>query len=791
MTLDARADRTAVRLKLYANGFTPLPNKNKMSLLPGWSTIDVTPELIQSVQWAGRPRARVVQFPDTGIRCGDIIALDIDVDDKGLLNELLDALVEQGIVEESKFIRIGMPPRELWVYRTKEKIGKRTTGHFMPPNPPEDHKGFAVEILGAGCQFAAYGQRDPEHAYSWPVQSLLDHDYMDLPEITKAQADAVRDFAVLFFEMHGLERKSPAGGTDSGYTHAYDLQPDMLFEVHDLGEMTVGEIGEALRLSPPGEVWRCKVDVLRPTQGSWAGMISLVDGKVCVSDHGTYTSHFPVDADDGAALSKLGALLSERFPEQRPAEEQGFQLDVAAPDLDTRQPLDENTQRALRRYVYSQDTDQIFDIRRPRGGMKVEHFRNSMRQHYEVKMGPKGGEVRSWLSDQWMESRNRVNVRSVALRPDKPYPLFDENGEHHLNTYRPLDLPTHGDAAIGWAFLEHLLPIPAERHFFTQWLAYKFRNPEVRGPGVIMVAHDSYGTGRGSLVALIRAMVAEPLVRTIDFATLSGKTYQSQYNEWLVDSIFAVVNEAKETTPNLSSWQTRNNAYEHLKAIIDPGEHNTEVMRKGGKNGPGKTFCSILVLTNHMDSVVLPHNDRRLAILENGSPMPESYWVGFRAWLANPANVGAFRAELMAYSLEGYNPFTAPPMTAAKADMVDAGASELDRVFAEAMKRYVNTVMVKEQLVLAIEDILSESSAEVPDDWTKIVDRMFLRATRKVIGVNDRVKIEGRTRTVRLVGRPAADILTSHDSLVLEVLTHGPLARVIRSSGKIVNFPSR
>ena len=43
MTLDARKDRTALRLKLYENGFTPLANKSKMCLIKGWSTLEVCP----------------------------------------------------------------------------------------------------------------------------------------------------------------------------------------------------------------------------------------------------------------------------------------------------------------------------------------------------------------------------------------------------------------------------------------------------------------------------------------------------------------------------------------------------------------------------------------------------------------------------------------------------------------------------------------------------------------------------------------------------------------------------
>jgi hypothetical protein len=782
MTFDAHRDRTALRLKLYDNGFAPLANYRKMCLLAGWSTIDVTPDLIQSAEWA---RSR--KFQDTGIRCGDVVALDWDIDDADLLNDMLDAVVEQGILPESTFVRIGMPPRELWVYRTSEKIGKRTTGHFMPPNPPADHKGFAVEILGAGCQFAAYGQRDENTDYHWPADSLVDFQYMDLPEITKAQADAVRDFAVAFFEKHGLERKSPAGGTDSGYTHAYDLTPGMVFEVHDLGAMTVEEIEDGLKLSPPGEVWRCKVDALRPTTGSWAGMISLVDGRVCISDHGTYTSHFPMDADDSAALNKLGALLAERFPEPK-----AQPPTLTFKELNPRDSLNDNLERALGRYAYIEGVDLIYDLSRPAAPMTIKGFRNLMQKYYEEKPGPLGGTKLVWLADLFMQHPDRIDALSAEMRPDMPSPLYAEGGANHINLYRPMPpLPTHGDASVGLEFIEHLLPIPSERRYFMQWLSFKYQNPDVRGPGIIMVAHENFGTGRGSLVALIRAMFSPELVGEIDFKTLAGTTYQSQYNEWLTDNLIAVVNEAQESVASTSKWQVRSNAYERLKEVIEPGETFIHVLRKGGKNTRGRSFCSIMVMTNHMDSVVLPREDRRLAILENGSPRPQEYWAAFHAWRNKPENVGAFIAELTKVDLSDYSPYAPPPMTAAKADMVDAGSSELDRLFAEAMGSYANTVLVREQVVLAMEDLLVETSVEVPDDWQKIVDRMFLRATRKVTTLNDRVKIEGRVRTARLIGRPAPEVVTDHEKMLHEISKNGPLIRPVKSSGQVVQFQRR
>lgn len=350
----------------------------------------------------------------------------------------------------------------------------------------------------------------------------------------------------------------------------------------------------------------------------------------------------------------------------------------------------------------------------------------------------------------------------------------------------------HRLSAEGFEFLERLLPIPAERTYFLQWLSYKYQHPEVRGPGIIMVAHETYGTGRGSLVKLLRAMFSSKLVQNIDFKTLSGQTYQSQYNEWLADSLIVAVDEAQEVAPSLSKWQSRSNAYEHLKSIIDPSNDHITVVRKGAKNFSGRTFASIVVMTNHADALILPAGDRRLAILENGQPQSQDYWTAFHAWLSNPENISAFASELIEVSLEGYNPYTAPPMTAAKADMVEAGASELDRALEHAMAGLADTLIVKEQIILRMEDYLLDNSVEVPDDWQRMVERMVFRKTRRMpSGAPERVRLEGRQRAVRCLGKPDAACFQSAESVVQTILANGPVVRPVRSSGTVVSFAKR
>ena len=784
MTLDARKDRTELRLKLYENGFTPLANKSKMCLIKGWSTLDVTPELIQSKAWA-----RSGSFLDTGIRGGDVIALDWDIADNKLLNKLLDEVVEQGIVDESVFVRIGKPPRELWVYRTRDKIGKRTTGHFLPPDAdPLEHHGFAVEVLGKGCQFAAFGQRDEVNEYKWPEESLLDHEYMDLPTITLPQVEALVAYATAFFERNGLERHSPGGGTDHGSTHAYDLEPDMLFEGQEIGEVTVTELTEILQANPD-DVIRLKADPFRPTSGTWSCMASLAHGVLCISDHGTYTSHFPVEADTQKAVSALGQLLAERAARQpKPAPLPQKREPVF---LDPYEPFEASLKKSVEKYVYVTDGNLVVDLDDMQVPMTADTFNNLTRNIYTTEIGKQGGEKIVRLSDQWFQEKTRRTLRTMSMRPDQPYPVFVEAGVDHLNTYEPNILPTTGDAGIGMAFIETLLPVENERRYFLQWLGHKIDHPADRGPGIIMVAHETYGTGRGTLIDLLRCIFGQRYVRNVNFATLSGSTYQSQYNEWMVDSLVVAVDEAQETNASVGRWQARHNAYEKLKEVVDPGNHHVDIIRKGARNTAGRTFASIIVLTNHADAIGLPISDRRFAVLENGQTLSQDQARAVHAWMEDPGNIGAFIAYVRTVDRSSYNPFAAPPLTASKQEMAEASSSEMDRIVNEIMAGFSNTLLCFDQVHLMVEAYLQDNQVEVPDDWTRVANLLFKRKTRKLVEGSDRVRIEGKQRTVRVVGRVASDIVATSENVIVEVLKNGPVSRQIRSTGTVVDFSRR
>lgn len=779
---DARVQCTELRLRLFRNGFEPLPNESKIPRLDNWSKVEITEEMIRSRHWSRHARHR-----DTGVRCGDVIAIDWDINDAKLLNDLLDLIVSQGIIPESDFVRIGKKPREMWIFRTSDKIGKRTTGFFAHPDAGPDDKPEQVEILGVGCQFAAYGMRDPATPYVWPVKSLVDYRYMDLPEITLEQVEKIKDFAILFFEERGLVRKSPEGGTDDGFTIVYDLTPEMAFDVKDHGVMSLRDLQSYFESRPDAKL-RCRVDVLRPgTSGSLAGIVSLSNGEVCLSDFGSYTSHYPVSAGGEDDLMELGSLLANLQQstvfERKPVVTENSACENLR--MDQHGSYDDNFAIAMQRFSYVYETDTVADALENKTDMSMAAFRNFCAPFTRATEGKKGGTAVEYLAEQWNKDKKRRVVRMALMRPDKSYPYYEEGDTKYYNTYRPANLPTGGDASMGFDIIERLLPVAEERHYFLQWLSYKVQFPDTRGPGVIMVAHENYGTGRGSLIEMVKGIFAHNMVREIDFETLTGRGTQGQYNQWLADALIVAVNEAQEANA-ASKYQSRVSAYEHLKTIVDPGHHDIYVKRKGFDNYMGRTSASVIVMTNHMDSVILPSNDRRFAILENGKPQPQEYWARFHAWRQDKRNLGAFVEALKKYPLDGYNPFVAPPMTHSKADMIDAGESALDKAIITVMKAMPGSLLTREQLVIALEDYLADHSVEFPDEWKRSAERIYTRKTRKVLE-REMIRVDGKMRLFRSLRDIPEGTFDSDDRLMAELLRNGPITRPL-SASKSVTF---
>jgi hypothetical protein len=210
------ADVNAVfarRKRYWENGYRPLEIWNAEATATDAGEPLNSPGKQPRGQWrrlaARNPPAAASHTPDqralnTGLLCGEIIGIDVDV----LIPELVDEIVH--LVElrlgTTPLTRIGKPPKILLVYRAAAPFSKLVTPELLL-----DGTKVKVEILAEGQQFVADGiHPDTHEPYTWtgacsPEDVRID----DLPVGTEEQARAISGEIESLLHGHGaVDEKS-------------------------------------------------------------------------------------------------------------------------------------------------------------------------------------------------------------------------------------------------------------------------------------------------------------------------------------------------------------------------------------------------------------------------------------------------------------------------------------------------------------------------------------------------------------------------------------------------------
>jgi putative DNA primase/helicase len=153
---------TARRLRLLKHGYEPVACVGKLPVLAGWQRIETTPAEIE--RWAqALPHAA-----NTGIRTKNAPAVDIDIHDQAVADQVQHALLN--IIGDGGTIlqRVGLPPKRLIPFQCDVPFRKISTPSFK--FSPDDPDGLAnrVEVLADGQQFVAEGiHPDTRRPYQW------------------------------------------------------------------------------------------------------------------------------------------------------------------------------------------------------------------------------------------------------------------------------------------------------------------------------------------------------------------------------------------------------------------------------------------------------------------------------------------------------------------------------------------------------------------------------------------------------------------------------------------------
>ena len=706
------------RRQLFENGYSPLPNRDKACYLERWPTVNIDEQIIK--RWD-----RMGAYPATGLRVENgLCVIDVDIDHRicdDVCEEMLNTLPES--LTPERLERTGKGHKIAWYCRTDELFTRLHSRKWVAPGGNVDDAAHCVEIFGGGSprQFGSFGPHSHDDdgnvkvTYKWVNESPLDVPLNALTVLTKSQLMAMIDAAEGCLQRAGFEPVARTKTGESASHRIYDLTPDMIFHLADGDTVQFAELS---RMVKEGYSGRCSA--------SWLEGPTAVNRSRCLvsSNHAGYLSIW----ESSAGTTHLPSAIEPQnhsIAVDRAAERIKCERDSRKTTLIDGDDAISGAAKLLKSYAFLPDEPRKCIVplwaSNDTKGRTIQNMRIDCMPYCTTEIGPRGGEKKINPVDVWLANAARVSAGGLLMRPDMPCPTFEYNDRTYINTYRaPNHLnPEQGNTEIGLEFMEQLVPDQREREWFLDWLAYKWQNPHIPGPALIMVARGM-GTGRGTFGDFLSRLFIQQFVTTVPFKIFAGMNYQSQYTDWGLNKLFCVVNESSSGR-DVSAYQTKHELYEHLKEMCDPRPTERMYVSKEFSAVTTMTSMSTILFTNNIDCIPLPRDDRRFAVLTNGEPRGEDFWKRVNLWINDDAGIAAFAQMLADRDTGEYNPYGMPLMTRAKEDMIMFAETSIDRVIKDFHQVIEDNYFTVEHALGYIAERAFSTQVDLPKHWKDIV----------------------------------------------------------------------
>ncbi len=697
-----------IRQQLLKNGYKPLPAAAKGVYIDKWSTVTIDRAFLEQF------KRRHADYYNTGLRCDNLIVFDIDVLDTELANRI-ENLIEK-TVGKTELCRYGREPKRLLLYRLEGDAGRsQRTGKYG------DHM---VELLcGSGRQFIADGLHPSGVDYRWDSQiSPVGVPYGALSPCSYEDASKAMELCDEALQATGLPLNTKAY-TFSDSDTEYDLTDDFRILLEDGTETTWGAYRDEL------------------TEDGVMGNIVREHGEFGDSNGIKFAlsnkTHEPYVCDFTRGVRHFEpAIDPQKVADELPAEpEQTMFANDFYEDL-------------IENYLLVGDgTVRHID------NLQIEHRLMSFKQLYaDIQLQhPHTGKSNTAVN-WWQLDPRRMRADYAQLRPDRDEIIFREKNANIFNTYIEPQHPQHGgEIDTVMEFVEHLVPDPRERALFLDWHTVKLHHPEYRLHALVMYTPE-FGVGRNTWNDIQRKLLGDEYVIQVPIENILGSTSQSQYTDYLSESLLVTVPEVSQDASEKGYWKARMSAYETIKQIVDPSATKMLIVRKNKKNTRERVFTSFCFNTNHRDALIIEPGDRRLIVLDNGrvklnDPSKKGLKERIHAWMKDPQNIGAFYRYLWARDVH-YDPFGDPMDTGAKQRMMQANKSHIDEIFGWIVDKAPGDVMTPKQFEAWWFEAYNHLDMKLPDyNDDPIYNDIEFAKRRKTFRLNltgDSVSIQNR-----------------------------------------------
>ena len=330
------------------------------------------------------------------------------------------------------------------------------------------------------------------------------------------------------------------------------------------------------------------------------------------------------------------------------------------------------------RFAYIQDDDAYFDMQ-DRRELSRGTF-NALFRHIGCSSLHTKRKVEASISfDENRQAKGAKALVGITYAAGESI-LVARDGFVYGNRWRDAR-PEHaaGDVSLWLKHVERMVPIDFEREHLLNALAHKVQFPTHKINHAILMG-GNHGSGKDTLFAPFfwaiggKAKTNCSLVKNEDLTSQWGYALECEVME------IAELRQAEA--------KDRRALENVLKPIIAAPPELLPVNRKGLHPYMALNRVFVVAFSNERVAISIPSEDRRwFCVWAEASKLPEAQAVSLWNWYQHRGGFEAVAHYLHTRDVSAWNPNAPPPMTEAKAIMVEHGMSSAESFLVDQMRR--------------------------------------------------------------------------------------------------------
>lgn len=331
------------------------------------------------------------------------------------------------------------------------------------------------------------------------------------------------------------------------------------------------------------------------------------------------------------------------------------------------------------RFAYIQNDDAYFDLadRREIGRSTF----NALFRHISCKSIHNQRKIEASVCfDEHRQAKGARSLVGVTYAPGEDI-LCAREGLVYGNRWRDArPAATAGDVSMWLAHAERMIPDDAERAHVLDVMAYKIQHPNRKINHAVLHGGNP-GSGKDTLWAPFFWAVGGDSLANVK--KLDNKDLSTAWGYHLECEVL-IINELRQ--PEASDRRALENS---LKPVIAAPPEYLTIQRKGLAPYESVNRLQVVAFSNERMAITIPSNDRRWFVIWSDAVCMDPTASGrIWAWYKS-GGLASVAAWLMARDVSAFNPGAAPPMTEAKAIMVESGMSGAESFLVELMRARV------------------------------------------------------------------------------------------------------